>query len=336
MILGCEVARTSAATAPVASIRVTPTSLSLLVSASQGVTAKAFDDAGAEIRGQRITWTVRDPDIASVTQSGLITAIAPGVTQVSASAGGMSAVVDVDVARRPTAVVSVSPGTTVVRVGDSMPLSATALDNSGQTVAGRPVSWRSSNAAIASVSSSGVVTGVGPGSVTITATIDGVSDAASVTVQPIAVASVAVTPSTAALRLGEQSQLSVRLTDASGATLTGRVITWSSSNSSVATVSSTGLVTAAGLGSATITATSEGKSGTARVSVTLLGLGSSGSPGELRRPRQHHATHRLSPGSLRHASTAMLAAVRFGHDIPPGHSGEAATTCQSIGSSVRA
>lgn len=276
LLTSCETTKTTAS-APVASIQVTPTSLVLLVNASHGVTARALDDAGTEIRGQRITWTVRDPDIATVTQSGLVTAIAPGATQVSASAGGVSAIVDVDVNRRPTAVVNVAPGTTVVRVGDTTPLTATALDNSGQPVAGRPVTWRSSNTAIATVGSSGAVTGVAPGSATITATIDGVSDAASVTVQPIAVASVAVTPSTSSLRLGEQSQLTVRLADASGGTLTGRVITWSSSNSSVATVSSTGLVTAAGLGAATITATSEGRSGTARVSVTLLGLGSSGS-----------------------------------------------------------
>src|SRR5213079_1687758 len=56
--------------------------------------------------------------------------------------------------------------------------------------------------------------------------------------------------------------------DASGNALTGRTITWSSSDNSVATVSSSGLVSGVVAGSATITATSEGQSGTAAITVT--------------------------------------------------------------------
>lgn len=269
---GCETSRT-VVSVPVASVQVTPLSLTLMVGDSKGIAAKALDDAGVEIRGQRITWTVRDPQTATVTQGGLVTAIASGSTQVSASAGGVSAIIDVDVARRPTAVVNITPSSTMIRVGDTSTLVATALDNAGRPVSGRPVTWRSGNAGVVTASASGVITGVATGTASVTATIDGVSDVASVTVQPVAVASIDVTPTTSSLRLGETAQLSARTVDASGAPLAGRVVTWSSSNSSVATVSSTGVVTGAGLGNATITATSEGKTDTARISVTLLGLG---------------------------------------------------------------
>src|SRR4029077_18409729 len=74
-------------------------------------------------------------------------------------------------------------------------------------------------------------------------------------------------------------QLSATLTDANGNVLTGRTVTWSSSNTSAATVSTSGLVTALAQGSATITATSEGQSGISSITVspgstvTLVGAG---------------------------------------------------------------
>src|SRR5207247_1042694 len=63
-------------------------------------------------------------------------------------------------------------------------------------------------------------------------------------------------------------QLTATPKDAAGNPLSGRVVTWATSATSVATVSATGLVTGVTVGTATITATSEGKSGTATVTVT--------------------------------------------------------------------
>jgi hypothetical protein len=85
---------------------------------------------------------------------------------------------------------------------------------------------------------------------------------------PVPVASVVVTPATNSLTVGGTVQLSASTRDANGATLTGRVVTWSSSNTTFATVSATGRVNALAAGPVTITASSEGKSGTASVTVT--------------------------------------------------------------------
>jgi len=83
-----------------------------------------------------------------------------------------------------------------------------------------------------------------------------------------AVASVTVTPSSASGTVGQSAQFSASLQDTAGNPLTGRTISWASSNTAVVTVTTSGYATAVGPGSATITATSEGKSGTASVSVT--------------------------------------------------------------------
>lgn len=83
----------------------------------------------------------------------------------------------------------------------------------------------------------------------------------------VTVASVTVNPATATIQVGQTVQLAATTKDAAGKVLTGRAVTWASSNTTVATVDATGLVSGAGQGSATITATSEGQSGTATVTV---------------------------------------------------------------------
>ena len=88
-------------------------------------------------------------------------------------------------------------------------------------------------------------------------------------VDPEPVATVEVSPPTGALEVGQTAQLTVTLKDAAGATLTNRMVTYSSSAGSVATVSTSGLVTAMAKGDATITATSEGRNGTAAFSISL-------------------------------------------------------------------
>jgi hypothetical protein len=84
------------------------------------------------------------------------------------------------------------------------------------------------------------------------------------------VASVTVSPPTAGVAVGQTVPLMATPKDAAGNSLTGRVITWVSSNSGIASVNTTGLVTGVVVGSATITATSEGQSGTAAITVTAL------------------------------------------------------------------
>jgi len=118
------------------------------------------------------------------------------------------------------------------------------------------------------VNGSGLVTGVAAGSATITATSEGKSGTSALTVTAVPVASVTVTPSPASVQQGATVQLTATPKDANGNPLSGRVVTWSSDNTAVATVNGSGLVTGVAVGSATITATSEGRSGTSAITVT--------------------------------------------------------------------
>jgi uncharacterized protein YjdB len=161
--------------------------------------------------------------------------------------------------------VSVQPSSATVDAGRTLQLTATARPKKFTSF-----TWTSSNPSVATVSSTGLVTGVAAGTATITAAVGGTSGAATITVKAASapVASVTVTPSPASVQAGATVQLTATPKDANGTPLTGRSVTWSTSAAAVATVSNSGLVTGVAAGSATITATSEGKSGTSAVTVT--------------------------------------------------------------------
>lgn len=167
----------------------------------------------------------------------------------------------------PVATVSLTPSAATLIAGSTQQLSATALDDKGNTLANRPVTWSVDKLTVAAVTAGGVVTAIAPGSATVTATSGGRSGAASITVLPVPVASVVVSPPTAEVLVGAAQQLAVELRDASGNVLADRVVVWTSSRTEVASVGASGLVTAVAPGVATISATSEGKQGTAQLTV---------------------------------------------------------------------
>jgi len=108
------------------------------------------------------------------------------------------------------------------------------------------------------------------GTLNVDAVFGGLSNVASgtTTASSAPVATVTVSPATASVVVGATQQFTALLKDANGNPLTGRTVTWASSALSVASVTGTGLVTGLVVGTATITATSEGQSGTAAVTVT--------------------------------------------------------------------
>jgi uncharacterized protein YjdB len=168
----------------------------------------------------------------------------------------------------PTGSVSVSLGAASLTVGGTTQATATNRDAAGNVLTGRPVTWTSSNPAVATVSASGGVAAVGAGTATITATSEGQTGSAALTVTPVPTASVSVSLGAASLTVGGTTQATATNRDAAGNVLTGRLVTWTSSNPAVATVSASGGVAAVGAGTATITATSEGQTGSATLTVT--------------------------------------------------------------------
>lgn len=248
-------------------ISVTPASSTVVVGSTVTLQAEVKDASGQVVPNPTLFWSSSDTSVATVTSAGIVTARSVGTAQVAASTGGVSAVAAITVVQAPVASVSVVPGSGTVTVGAHLALQAVTTDASGATLSGRPVVWATSAPQVATVDGNGVVTGVAAGTATISAASEGKSGTASITVTVIAVGSVAVSPTSASLTVGQTVALNATALDASGNVLAGRQISWASSNNSVAKVSAQGLVTALAGGTATITATSEGKSASALVVV---------------------------------------------------------------------
>lgn len=251
----------------VATVEVAPPTATVVVGATVTLTASAHDAAGNVLTGRKVVWASADPNFATVSRDGVVTGRYVGTVPVAASVEGKSATAQIQVIPVPVVAVRLSPSSRDLTVGESAQLTAEPLDARGAVLSGRPVAWSSSRPNVASVSGTGVVTAHSPGSAVITAIVEGKSGVAAVTVSPAPVASVAVSPSSATLVVGQTVELEAQPRDASGQPLSGRTVTWSSNRSDVATVTSTGTVAAVSPGTATITASSEGRSGTATITV---------------------------------------------------------------------
>ncbi|WP_310572448.1 Ig-like domain-containing protein [Gemmatimonas sp.] len=163
-----------------------------------------------------------------------------------------------------TVSVSISPST--IQLGQSASATAELRTSAGAVLTDRAVSWSSATPSVASVDANGVITSVAVGTSTISATSEGKTGAATITVISIPVASVSMTGVTT-LTPGSASGFTALLRDAAGATLTNRAVSWSSSDVSVAQVSQAGNVLAIAPGTTTISATSEGRTGSVVVTV---------------------------------------------------------------------
>ena len=163
--------------------------------------------------------------------------------------------------------VLLAPQGPVLAIGDSAQLRATAVDKDNTALVRKRAEWVSAAPSVASVTDLGMVHAFQEGSTVITATIDGHDATSTVIVIPPPVGSIVISPPTATIILGQRVQFSAATFDAADSLLTGRVLTWTSSDPGVATVSATGLVTSAGLGSAFIVVASEGKSDSAAITV---------------------------------------------------------------------
>lgn len=251
----------------VASVGVLPAVDTGVVGSTLNFTASVKDSVGLPLSGT-VTWTVSDTMIASVDREGVVTTYEPGTVTLSASYGTKLGTAAVIVTGHPVATISVAPATSVLSIGASVQLTGTSKDAAGNTLSGRKLTWASTNAAVASVSASGLVTAVGVGTASLTAIVyNGTMGTASVTVTSGQVATVSLSPSAVSLIIGTTAQLAATPKDLAGNIVTGGVVSWASNNVAIAAVSAAGLVTAMGAGSATITATSGGRSGTAAVTV---------------------------------------------------------------------
>jgi len=253
-----------AVTAPVVNtntVSVTPRVSSLRLGQTQQLAATLLDKNGAAVSASAVTWKSAEPTIASVSANGLVTMLTTGSTAIQATIDGVTGIASIQGVPG-VASISIAGLTRAVAVGEQVPLSFRTLDAAGNALVARTVTWSSSAPTVVTVNADGVLAGVAPGAAVVTATSEGRTATANVAVEALApVNTVTLTPTTQTLAAGSTQQLAATLRDANNNVLANRPITWASSSAATGSVSSTGLVSALVPGTFTVTATSEGKSG---------------------------------------------------------------------------
>ena len=260
---------------PVATrIEITPPSATLnSIGQTVRLTARVFDQNNNAMASATVTWSSSDVSVAGVNAPGLVTAVKSGTVVITARSGSANATVNITVSQTAGSIVIAPEMATLMSLSETVQLEATVLDGNGQPVAGPVVTWESSDEAVATVSTQGLVTAVNNGAVRITATSGSASAGIDVTVMQSA-GSIVIEPMEATLMsLGASVQLSVTVLDGNGQPVSGTVVTWQSSDDAVATVSAQGLVTAVRNGTVRITA----RSGTASAGIDVSVMQSAGS-----------------------------------------------------------
>ena len=198
--------------------------------------------------GSNVTWHSSKRSIATVDEYGLITALKPGETTITAKADGTTVSCIVTV-RKPT--VKLNKTSATLYRTETVDLNARVSSN-------RPVTWKSSKSSVAIVNEDGIVTALKHGTTTIKATVDGVTKTCEITVkQP----TVSLNKTSLKLKPEETGQLSATISS-------GNKPTWHSSDTAIATVDDNGKVTAHAVGTAYIYATEDGVRSRCTIKVT--------------------------------------------------------------------
>ncbi len=251
------------------SIAVTPANPDLLLGTLQQFTATGTfsDQSTRDITGS-VTWASSNNGVASISKNGLATALALGSLTISVASGSISASTPVNVQSSILSSLTIQPANGKIAHLTSQQFHATGTytDGSTQNVTGK-VSWISSNTAVATIASSGLLSGVTPGPTTITATLGSISTSTTLEVTDATITSISVRPSGQTIAPGTALTFSAigRFSDNTTQTITINSI-WSSDNTAVAVIGVGGGATAVAPGTANISATFNGVSG----SVPLL------------------------------------------------------------------
>ncbi len=246
----------------VAQINVTPSSVARYLGTTQQFSAVAVDGKNNPMGSASFTWSSTNTAIATVgTSTGLASMVGIGVDTIIASVGFVSGRAALNV-RPVVQQIIVSPDSVkLTSLGLTQGYTAVAKDTIGATMTGVTFAWSSTNPAVAPLSGTTATTTVATaalnGNTVVRATLQGVIGQVSLSVQQ-QLASILVTPGSASVGVLGKIAMSARGKDAGGSFIPGGAFSWSSNNTSAATVDAAGVVTgvAIGAGNAGITATS--------------------------------------------------------------------------------
>lgn len=258
---GASVSFTATATVgALSAITIAPLNQSIEAGATLQVTATGADALGNAVPIIGASWTSSNQSVATISSTGLVTAVGVGTTQIRVAAGGREQTTNLTVTAGTVQSVTVTPtARSFFQAGDTVTFSA-VVRNTRNAIVSVPLTWSSSNTNVAVVDQSGRVRAVGEGSAIISATAGTVSGTASVGVS-FGAATIETNPANVDpfVFVFDRELVTTTLRNAAGEPMSGQ-LTWTSSNENVAIVipadPRSAYIYSTGAGSATITVTS--------------------------------------------------------------------------------
>lgn len=234
-------------------LKVSPDAATLAwIGATTTLTAQVSAADGKALQGYKYSWRSLDESIVKVTATGRITGVAEGTGRVVVTVVNLADTATVLVQRRPATITLSADSVLFTEIGASQTIAATVVDGGGQVLDSVP-RWSSSDTSVATVTSGGTVTAKKQGLTTVKA----VSGAASMSLKvrvSVGAHSVTLSPSSVtADAVGDTVTLIPTVLDAAGNTLPDPQISFQSGDTTVATVTTAGLVTSTGVGTTQIT-----------------------------------------------------------------------------------
>jgi len=248
----------------------------LNVNPDQAVSYKArlVNKDGSTVTPASLTWSTDNNDVAVISSTGVATLKSTGLVTVTATAtyNGATFTATAPLQIATPSVFAVAPGACLMFAGESIQLNPVYLNASSTP----SYSYSTDKSSVANVSSTGVVSAVSAGSATITVTSNTSAGSAQVFVPVLVigipdvvlpVVRVDVTPDAEDIFRGDTKQFVAKAYNANNQEVTGETFTWSVEDPSIASVSSSGLVTGLKIGETKIRAVTKGIIGEANLTV---------------------------------------------------------------------
>jgi uncharacterized protein YjdB len=240
------------------SIAVTPATVSVAAGKTEQYKATGTYNNGTTGNiTDSVTWSSSATSIATVSSTGLATSAAPGSATITATSGTISGSATLTVTAAALTSIAVTPSTASIAPGSTQQFTATGTYSNGTSQnLTTTASWTSSSTSVATIGiHTGLATGVAVGSATITATSGKITGSATLAVTPV-LTSISISPASPAVAAGTPQQFTATGNYSDGSTQNlSSSATWSSSQTSVATIAAGGLASGVAVGTSTITAT---------------------------------------------------------------------------------
>ena len=263
--------------ASLVSISITPANPFLVLGTLQQFTATGtFSDGSSQNITASVTWASSNDSLASISRGGLATALALGSLTISATSGSVGGSTMVNVQSAGLSLITILPANGKIAQLTSQPFRAigTYTDGTTHNVTGM-VSWSSSDTGVAGIGNNGLARAVAPGTTTISASLGSISASTTLEVTNATLVSISVRPSGRTIAPGTKLFFIATgfFSDGTRQVIT-RNSTWTSDNPAVATIKGGSTATAVGPGTANISATFNGVSGSVPLFVSSATISS--------------------------------------------------------------